>query len=178
MAICYLCPQSKFPSIPSITHLILRKRKCSISRIISSFEQQKKSPKKRGLWRDGVREGRKGYFREGLGEVRAWPVWGALKPARLVTQHWPQVERKIFFFFFATALALNTLLLSPFDKKKHSLDFPPLSLSLTETKTRTKQNSSFAHQVSTPHSLKQLLSLSLQSSEAHLLFCTSSRSIC
>ena len=43
-------------------------------------------------------EGRRGYFREGLREVGARPVREALKPARLVTQHWPQVEREIFRF--------------------------------------------------------------------------------
>lgn len=119
--------------IPSITWLLLRENESVQSAGLYRHLSNKTSfspPKKEGCKETEWEEGGRGYFREGLGEVRARPVWGALKPARLVTQHWPQVERKIFLgCFFATALALNTLLLSPFDKKKKpSLDSPPLSL--------------------------------------------------
>lgn len=93
-----------------------------------------------------------------------------MKPARLVTQHWPQVERKIFFFFFATAL--NTLLLPPSSFMCHRSPF---------LSTKPK-HSSLAN---TPFSLQQVLSYCFNSLRVSamlltcrcLLSCTSSRKI-
>lgn len=62
-----------------------------------SVQRKRKQWGGEALWRDGVK-GRSRAFPSRLWEVRVWLFWRALKPRRLVTRHWSQVEREISHF--------------------------------------------------------------------------------